>query len=71
MWPIRLALGNTAGDGPEALDFVLNYNVVDYLLKLLANPSTEITFTRNIVWLMSNLCRNKNPMPPFEKVQQM
>ncbi len=65
------ALGNIAGDGPEARDIVLNYNVVDYLLKLLANPSTEITFTRNIVWLMSNLCRNKNPMPPFEKVQQM
>lgn len=31
----------------------------------------QLSFLRNIVWLMSNLCRNKNPGPPFEKVQMM
>lgn len=29
----------------------------------------QISFLRKIVWLMSNLCRNKDPRPPFDKVQ--
>lgn len=31
----------------------------------------QILFLRNIVWLMSNLCRNKDPRPSFSKVQAM
>lgn len=65
------ALGNVAGDGPEARDIVLAHGVVDQLLHIIQNAELEISFLRNIVWLMSNLCRNKNPTPPFEKVKQM
>jgi len=65
------ALGNIAGDGPEARDFVLKNGVIDHLVNILQSDSLEISFLRNIVWLMSNLCRNKNPTPPFEKVQQL
>lgn len=65
------ALGNIAGDGPEARDTVLENGVVDQLLYLMDRTHLEISFLRNIVWLMSNLCRNKNPTPPFPMVKQM
>jgi importin subunit alpha-1/8 len=65
------ALGNIAGDGAEARDIVLKAGSVEYLLDLVKNPTIEISFLRNIVWLMSNLCRNKNPAPSFEKIVQL
>jgi importin subunit alpha-1/8 len=65
------ALGNIAGDGPEARDIVLGHGVVDQLLQIIQSAELEISFLRNIVWLMSNLCRNKNPTPPFDKVKQL
>lgn len=62
------ALGNIAGDGPVARDNVLNNNAIEGLLPLM-HKSIPITFLRNIVWVLSNLCRNKNPPPPFERIQ--
>lgn len=62
------ALGNIAGDGPEARDAVLQNGVVESLLMLVDSDRIELSFLRNVVWLMSNLCRNKNPAPPFEKI---
>lgn len=64
------ALGNIAGDGPDTRDIVLNNNIVDHINQLLTKEITT-PFLQNIVWLMSNLCRNKNPPPPFNKILPM
>lgn len=64
------ALGNIAGDGAIPRDKVLSHNVVEGLLRLITTE-TPISFLRNIVWLMSNLCRNKNPCPPFEQIEML
>lgn len=64
------ALGNIAGDGAAARDIVIQHNVVEGILGLI-NCETPLSFLRNIVWLMSNLCRNKNPSPPFEEIKRL
>uniref|UniRef100_A0A8C6S5N1 Importin subunit alpha n=1 Tax=Neogobius melanostomus TaxID=47308 RepID=A0A8C6S5N1_9GOBI len=64
------ALGNIIGDGPKCRDYVISLGVVKPLLNFI-NPSIPITFLRNVTWVIVNLCRNKDPPPPMETVQEI
>ncbi|GFT79598.1 importin subunit alpha-4 [Nephila pilipes] len=64
------AIGNIAGDGPDLRDLVLKCHIVPALKNLLT-PDISAQFRRNIAWTMSNLCRNKNPPPPFHVVREL
>lgn len=63
------ALGNNVGDGLHA-DCVLSLGVVKLLLSLI-NSSIPITFLQNVTCVIVNLCRNKEPSPPMETVQEI
>lgn len=65
------ALGNIAGDGADLRDVVLKGGAMNALLNLLTPviESNNLGFMRNLTWCISNLCRNRNPPPPFSSIQ--
>lgn len=64
------ALGNIIGDGPQCRDYVISLGVVKPLLSFI-NPTIPISFLRNVTWVIVNLCRNKDPPPPMETIQEI
>lgn len=64
------ALGNIAGDGSECRDFTIRCGIIPPLLALI-KPEMNTSYLRNITWTISNLCRNKNPHPALETIQQL
>lgn len=64
------ALGNIIGDGPVLRDYVIRHGVVAPLLTFI-DPNVPLTFLRNVTWVIVNLCRNKEPPPPMETIQQL
>ena len=64
------ALGNIAGDGAILRDMVTDLGIVKPLLNLISPGHTE-AFLRNVVWTISNLCRNKNPSPKESTVKDL
>lgn len=35
------------------------------------NPNIPLPFLRNVAWVIVNLCRNKEPPPPLDTIQEI
>ncbi|XP_046380855.1 LOW QUALITY PROTEIN: importin subunit alpha-4-like [Haliotis rubra] len=64
------ALGNIIGDGPQCRDYVISLGAVAPLLEFI-NPNIPLPFLRNVAWVIVNLCRNKEPPPPVDTIQEI
>ncbi|KAJ6229539.1 importin alpha [Anaeramoeba flamelloides] len=64
------ALGNVSGDCVEYRDLILEQNgIIDNLINVIQNSSSNLDIIQNANWCLSNLCRGK-PRPPFSKVKK-
>ncbi|PIK52203.1 putative importin subunit alpha-3 [Apostichopus japonicus] len=64
------ALGNIIGDGPGCRDYCIKEGVVQPLLSFI-NPHIPLSFLRNVTWVLVNMCRNKDPPPQLEVIQEI
>lgn len=58
------------GDGPQCRDYVISLGAVKPLLSFI-NPTIPLPFLRNVAWVIVNLCRNKEPPPPVDTIQEI
>lgn len=63
------ALGNITGDSPQNRDLVLEGGILKPLIDELNFPQ-GISFTRNSIWTLSNLCRGK-PGPKIKYLKEI
>ncbi|XP_018654197.1 LOW QUALITY PROTEIN: importin alpha-related [Schistosoma mansoni] len=65
------ALSNIAGDGSKFRDIVIESGVVEPVLKLLDRVWKQPTVVSNVAWMLSNLCRNRDPPPPRAVIKKL
>ncbi|CAH8666868.1 unnamed protein product [Dicrocoelium dendriticum] len=65
------ALGNIAGDGALFRDMLIGAGVLPPILKLLERSWDMQGVVSNIAWVLSNLCRNRDPPPSPDVIKTM
>ncbi|TGZ69089.1 hypothetical protein CRM22_003922 [Opisthorchis felineus] len=63
------ALGNIAGDGSKFRDLLISAGVLAPVLRLLDRAWDMEGVVSNIAWVLSNLCRNRDPPPPSNVIK--
>ena len=67
---LLILIGNIIGDGPQLRDHVIQLGIVQPLIQFI-KPDIPLTFLRNVTWVIVNLCRNKDPPPPVQTIQEI
>lgn len=65
------ALGNIAGDSEALRDRILSTNALGPIIDLInqyLSSQDHVKILRNLVWLLSNLNRGRNPLPTLENM---
>ncbi|KAH8865586.1 Importin subunit alpha-1 isoform 2 [Schistosoma japonicum] len=65
------ALSNIAGDGSKFRDIVIESGVVEPVLRLLDRVWKQPAVVSNVAWMLSNLCRNRDPPPPRAVIKKL